>query len=190
MENGWFYIAMAGLLLQRGAELILARRHADWIRQQGGYEVGRSHYPLVVGVHLLFIAALFLEVTQGRAEPPHWWPVPFALFMMAQVLRIWSIHSLGPYWNTRILVVPGRSPVVSGPYRYLRHPNYLVVVVELLTLPTAFGAYFTAIFLSVLNLFVLLKFRIPAEEQVLMTETPYGEEMEGRKRWLPRLRQK
>ncbi len=111
----WFPMVMTGLLLQRGAELLLARKHTRWIRSQGGVEVGRGHYPLLVGIHLLFFISLAWEVIGIGTEPPAWWPIPFFLFLAAQGLRIWSIHSLGPYWNTRIWVVPGHPRVVPGP---------------------------------------------------------------------------
>lgn len=184
--NGWFAAAFAILILQRGAELAIARRHARWIRRQGGYEVGRKHYPLLVGVHLFFLVGLALEVAVFKAVPPSWWPAPFALFLAAQGLRVWCIRSLGPYWNTRVMVAPGHRPVVRGPYRYLRHPNYVVVVTELLTLPLVFGAFVSAAVFTVLNLWILLKVRIPAEERVLTQVTPYREEMENRGRFLPR----
>lgn len=183
--NGWFLAMMIFLLLQRMMELALARSHTRWARQQGGYEVGREHYPLLVGIHLLFLGALTLEAAVIGSKPPAWWPVPFTLFLAAQGLRIWSIRSLGPYWNTRILVVPDHPPVVRGPYKYLRHPNYAVVVTELLVLPLLFGAWVTAAILSALNLFVLLKVRIPAEEKALMQVTSYGETMGGQKRFFP-----
>lgn len=183
--NGWFPAVMIFLLLQRSSELALARSHARWVRQQGGYEVGREHYPLLVGIHLLFLGALTLEVAVIGSESPAWWPVPFALFLAAQGLRIWSIGSLGPYWNTRILVVPGHPPVVRGPYKYLRHPNYAVVVTELLVLPLLFGAYVTAAALSALNLFVLLKVRIPVEEKALAQVTSYREAMGKQERFFP-----
>ncbi|WP_188431644.1 isoprenylcysteine carboxyl methyltransferase family protein [Kroppenstedtia guangzhouensis] len=170
----WFPMVMTGLLLQRGAELLLARKHTRWIRSQGGVEVGRGHYPLLVGIHLLFFISLAWEVIGIGTEPPAWWPIPFFLFLAAQGLRIWSIHSLGPYWNTRIWVVPGHPRVVRGPYKYLSHPNYVVVVTELLVLPLLFGAYVTAITLSVLNLLVLLKIRIPLEEKALTEAAAEG----------------
>ncbi|PTM57643.1 isoprenylcysteine carboxyl methyltransferase family protein [Desmospora activa] len=179
---GWI---LAVLGLQRGLELWVARRHSAWARAQGGVEAGREHYSLLVGVHLLFFVGLAVEVIGFATSPPDWWPLPLALFLLAQALRIWCLVALGPYWNTRIWVIPAHPPVTRGPYRYLRHPNYVVVVIELLTLPLALGAWVTAITVSLLNLWVLMRFRIPTEEAALAEYTDYQETMAGHHRWLP-----
>jgi methyltransferase len=97
---------------------------------------------------------------------PAYWPIPLALFLLVQPLRYWVIFSLGEYWNTRVLVVPGTRLVRRGPYRYLRHPNYVVVAVEILTFPLIFGAWVTALIFSILNA-ALLYVRIREENQAL-----------------------
>lgn len=180
---GWILIVLG---LQRGYECWVAHRHSIWARAQGGVEVGRGHYPLLVAVHLLFFAGLALEAGVYGSTPPSWWPLPLALFLLAQGVRIWCLLSLGPYWNTRIWVIPGHRPVMRGPYRFLRHPNYAVVITELWTLPVALGAWVTALTISILNLWVLLRIRIPAEEAALSLYTDYGESMADRHRWLPK----
>ena len=182
MAVGWAIILAVGL--QRMAELAVAGRNARWAKAQGGYEVGRRHYPLLVAVHLLWFAGMAGEVVAG-ATPPAWWPLPAALFLLAQILRYWCLRSLGPYWNTRIWVIPGREPVMRGPYRLSRHPNYLAVIVEILTLPLALGAYRTSAAASLLNWLVLFGVRIPAEERALSTATGYEGKMGEKSRLLP-----
>lgn len=185
MAIGWAVILFVGV--QRIAELAVARRNARWARQQGGYEAGRGHYPLIVLVHLLWFSGMAAEIVLG-AIPPVWWPVPAALFLFAQILRYWCIRSLGRYWNTRIWVIPGREPVIRGPYRYIRHPNYLAVIAEILTLPLVLGAFRTAATVSLLNLLVLFGVRIPAEERALSAETGYDGKMGERNRLIPFLK--
>ncbi len=97
---------------------------------------------------------------------PAYWPVPMTLFLLAQLLRYWAILSLGDYWNTRVLIVPGTTLVRRGPYRYLRHPNYVVVAVEIMTFPLIFGAWVTALVFSALDA-ALLYIRIKTENRAL-----------------------
>ncbi|GED70322.1 hypothetical protein BRE01_40240 [Brevibacillus reuszeri] len=165
----FFAIILGMVLVQRFYELYLASRNAKYIRARGGYEIGAEHYKYIVGLHLFFFLSLLLEVST-RSSPfrlASWWMYPFCFFLLAQLLRYWCIRSLGKHWNTRILIVPGVQPVVRGPYRFLRHPNYLVVAIELCCLPLIFSAYVTAILFSVLNAWVLLRIRIPLEERSL-----------------------
>ncbi|MFC4076136.1 isoprenylcysteine carboxyl methyltransferase family protein [Salinithrix halophila] len=183
--NPWFGLVLIGLLFQRGVELAIAKRNTRWAMARGGYEVGRRHYPLIVAVHALFFVGLIAEVSLGGIHPPLWWELPFLLFVTAQGLRFWCLCTLGPYWNTRILVIPGQKPVVQGPYRWVRHPNYVVVAMELCTLPLVFGSWVTAITVSLLNALVLLRVRIPAEERALTEAVAYGEVMGARPRFIP-----
>lgn len=156
------------VLIQRIAELVLAKRNAAVIRKLGGYEVGRSHYKYIVLLHSLFLPSLVYEVSStGTVVLPDWWTVPFALFVAAQLLRYWCISSLGHRWNTRIFVLPDTPPLRHGPYRFLRHPNYLVVTVELLALPLMFNAVLTALLFSLANAWLLLRVRIPLEEHAV-----------------------
>ncbi|MGG1661505.1 isoprenylcysteine carboxyl methyltransferase family protein [Brevibacillus sp. NRS-1366] len=165
----FFGIVLGVVLLQRGGELFLASRNARHIRARGGYEVGEEHYKYIVTLHLLFFVSLLLEVSLKEAPfaLPAWWMYPFSLFLLAQFLRYWCMQSLGRHWNTRILILPGAQPVIRGPYRFLRHPNYLVVAVELFSLPLSFSAFLTAITFSILNAWLLLRIRIPLEEKSL-----------------------
>lgn len=186
MASTWFWVMLCFVICQRIVELRVANANAKWIRKQGGYEVGQKHYPLLLGIHTLFFLSLIFEVLFRDPSPPSWWYLPLLLFLAAQGLRISCLRSLGRFWNTRIFVVPGSSPVSWGPYRFLRHPNYVVVITEILSFPLIFGAYGTAALFSVLNLLVLLGIRIPIEEEALGKATSYYKEMGDRRRWLPR----
>jgi len=169
------------VICERMGELILAQRNARWMKQQGGYEIGRSHYPLFIVLHVFFLISLWIEAQ----SPPDWWFIPFGVFLLAQLLRFWVIRTLGKYWNTRIWVVPGQPIQKQGPYRYIRHPNYVVVIIELLTLPLVFQAYFTALWTTLLNAYLLFKIRIPMEEEALSQMSNYQESMNAKGRLLP-----
>ncbi len=167
-ELRWlFWILFFVVIVQRLIELLVAARNGRALRSLGGYEVGGDHYKYLVISHLFFFMSWWVEVVIGQPEIPEWWMVPLGLFILAQIVRGWVMFTLGPYWNTRIFVVPGMRPVKKGPYRWFRHPNYLVVIVEMMTLPLVFGAWFTALVPTLLNLIFLLKVRIPIEEQAL-----------------------
>lgn len=164
---------VALVALQRLLELALSRRNERRLRARGAVERGGGHYPFIVALHVLWLLSTLAEgIIRGPDLPP-WWPVPLALFLLAQPLRYWAILSLGVHWNTRILVVPCAKPVRRGPYRYMRHPNYLVVAVEILSLPLIFGAWITAVVFSILNA-VALFVRIPEENRALaeLAEAP------------------
>lgn len=159
---------VAGLVLQRLLELRVARRNEAWARAQGGQEYGREHYPLFFLLHSGWLLGTLLE---GRRAPG---PVRLgwlALLLLAQPLRYWVIHTLGRQWNTRILIVPGAERVTGGPFRYLNHPNYAVVALEMLSTPLTVGAWRTALLGSLLNAALLRLIRIPAEERALAEYT-------------------
>lgn len=157
-------VALVGL--QRLLELQHSRRNEARLRARGAVERGRGHYPAMVAVHALWLVSTLVEGFLRGPEPPAWWPVPLALFLLVQPLRYWAISSLGENWNVRILVVPGGELVRSGPYRFFPHPNYVVVATEVLTLPLIFGAWTTAVVFSVLNA-VFFYVRIRAEDRAL-----------------------
>ena len=162
-------LLVAGVMLvgvQRLLELALSRRNERRLRARGAVERGSGHYPLIVAIHTLWLVSTLVEGLVRGPEPPVWWPVPLAAFLLVQPLRYWAILSLGESWNTKILVVPGAKPVRSGSYRYLSHPNYVVVVVEILTFPLIFGAWLTALAFTLLNAAVL-RVRIRAENRAL-----------------------
>ncbi|RXT08202.1 hypothetical protein EIZ39_12090 [Ammoniphilus sp. CFH 90114] len=134
---------------------------------RGGYEVGREHYKYIVMIHVGFLTSLLIEGGVLEATPPGWWILPFALFMGTQVLRYWCIRSLGPYWNTRIYILPESELVKKGPYRWLKHPNYWIVMTEFIAIPVLFGAYYTAFLWTLVNFTFLKMVRIPVEERAL-----------------------
>ncbi len=148
--------------LQRLAELGYARRNARRLLAAGGVEHGAGHYPLFVALHGAWLVALFVLVP---AEAPADWGL-LGLYGLLQLGRLWVIASLGRRWTTRVIVVPGAPLVTRGPYRFLRHPNYLIVALEIPVLPLAFGAWQIALGFGLANL-ALLAWRIRIEERAL-----------------------
>jgi len=157
----------AGLLLlatlQRLVELVIAGRNTRALLAEGAYEVGRGHYPLIVFLHTAWLAALCALLISGRAEFHPW---PAVAYLVTQGLRIWTLVSLGRYWTTRIIVVPHAPLVRRGPYRFFRHPNYLVVVLEIALLPLALGSWPLALGFSIANA-LALAWRVHTEETTL-----------------------
>jgi methyltransferase len=166
-----FAAFITAILLMRGAELWIARRNRRWLLRQGAVEYGRSHYPVIVGMHVLFYVSLVSErVILSRSWDPLW-PAWLALLLSAGIVRVWLMTALGKFWNTRILVVPGGRAVRTGPYRFIRHPNYVVVAVEILAIAMLCGAYITAAVFSILNA-LILRVRVREEERALRTLKP------------------
>ena len=154
-------VILALVTLQRLAELIIARRNTRALLAQGAYEVAPGHYPLIVAVHTLWLAALWW-LAPGR--PVSW--LLIGLFLLLQAGRLWVLATLGRRWTTRIIILPGAPLVQGGPFRFLRHPNYAVVAAEIAALPLAFGLWGVALAFSSLNAAVLT-IRIRAEEKAL-----------------------
>lgn len=157
---------LAALAVQRGFELWLSARHVRRLLAAGAVEHGRSHFPLFVVLHTLWPVALAFEVIAGGARPGPLWPAWLALCGAAQALRGAAMVALGERWTARVLVLPGAPLVRSGPYRWLRHPNYVAVVAELAAAPMMFGAWRTALAASALNL-AALAIRVRVEERAL-----------------------
>lgn len=164
----WYTALVVAVGLERLAELVVAARHARWSFARGGREYGRGHFPPMVALHVGLLAGCLAEAWSLQRAFLPWlgWPM-LALLVLANVLRWWCIGSLGPQWNTRVIVVPGLSAVRRGPYRVLRHPNYLAVVADGIALPLVHTAWVTAIVFSVLNAVLLIGFRIPSENRAL-----------------------
>ena len=167
-----FYIILSIVIVQRLLELVIAKRNEKNMRAQGAYEVGASHYPLMILLHVSFFISLLVEVTTFNLTPSPLFLVFLILFLCVQGLRVWCLTSLGSFWNTKIIILPGANVVTKGPYKYLRHPNYLVVSMEIALLPLMFEAYFTAICFTILNA-MMLSVRIPTEERALKEATNY-----------------
>lgn len=154
-------IVLAAVTLQRLGELVLARRNTARLIARGAHEIGAGHYPLMVGMHAAWLAALW-GLGWDRPVSIPW----LGVFVVLQLLRVWVIASLGGRWTTRIVILPGAPLVRRGPYRFLSHPNYAVVVAEIAVLPLAFGLVGLAVIFSALNALVLWV-RIRAEGQAL-----------------------
>jgi methyltransferase len=159
------YLAL--LALERLAELRLSSRNAARALAAGGVEAGRGHYPAMVLFHAAFLGACALEpLLWPRPWPPAASAAALACALLAMALRWWAVHTLGGRWTTRVVVLPGAAPVTGGPYRWLTHPNYLAVTLELLAVPLIGGAVVTAAAATLGNA-ALLAVRIPAEERAL-----------------------
>ena len=159
----WPGIALlAFVTFQRLSELPVARRNPARLLAAGAHEVAPGHYPLVVALHTAWLATLWW------LAPPHPIQLPFlALFFIVQLGRIWTLRTLGTRWTTRIIIMPGERLVARGPYKYLNHPNYAVVIAELALLPLVFGLWQIALIFSILNA-IVLTIRIRAENRALM----------------------
>jgi methyltransferase len=158
------YLVVVGV--QRAAELALSRRHARALAARGGREFGRALFAVFVALLGCYPLALAAEVLILRATPPAHATAWLALWLAAQGLRVWAMRSLGEFWNVRVWVLPHMRPVARGPYRWLRHPNYLAVAVEFVAAPMMFGAWRTALAFSALNA-LAMGVRIPVENRAL-----------------------
>ena len=154
-------IILALVTLQRLAELVIARRNTRVLLARGAYEASPGHYPLIVAVHALWLLSLWW-LAPGK---PIAWPL-IALFLLLQFGRLWVLSTLGPRWTTRIIILPGAPLVAGGPFRFVRHPNYLVVALEIAVLPLAFHLWQVALIFSAANA-AILAIRIRAEEKAL-----------------------
>ena len=155
------YLVLALVTLQRLGELILAERNTRRLLAKGAHEVGRGHYPFMVTVHAGWLIALWLL---GPGPPIH--VLPLIIYVALQFARVWVIATLGERWTTRIIILPGEPLVTHGPYRWLDHPNYLIVTAEIAVLPLVFGLPVVAAFFSVLNALILWV-RLREENQAL-----------------------
>ena len=148
--------------LQRLGELWLSRRNEAWLRAQGGREIGAGHYPVIIAVHAAWLAAIALLVP---ADAPVYWSL-IGLYLVVQLGRIWVLTSLGRYWTTRVIDMPDTPLVRRGPYRWIKHPNYVVIALEIAILPLAFGAWQIALIFSIAN-FAVLAWRLRIEDSAL-----------------------
>ena len=163
-----FTILVGAVALERVAELVVAKRNLAWSLARGGQESGFAHYPFMVALHTGLLAGCVLEVWLGARPflPALGFPM-LVLVFASQALRWWCIRTLGPQWNTRVIVVPGAGRVTGGPYRFLSHPNYVAVVVEGFSLPLTHTAWLTALVFTALNA-VLLNVRVRTENAALV----------------------
>lgn len=176
LDSRWLFTAVVLLVIaQRLAELRLSRLNEKRLRRRGAFEVGSSHYPWMVALHTAFLISAPLEVWLLDRPFYFWLGASMALLLLtATALRYWTIRTLGEFWTTRVICLPGGDVVTDGPYRYVRHPNYLAVMIETVALPLLHTAWLTALVFGVLNA-VLLSVRISVEEAALTAHTGYRE---------------
>ena len=160
MNALWLLIILVAFL--RLVELAYAGRNTKLLLAQGAEEAGAGHYPLIIGLHVAWLASMALNVPPETPVNEPW----LAVFLALQGLRAWILASLGRYWTTRIITLPGARLVRRGPYRYFRHPNYMVVIAEIAVLPLVFGAWKIALIYSLFNL-ALISHRIRVENRAL-----------------------
>ena len=163
----WYLTLIAAVAVERLVELVVSKRNLAWSLARGGTEYGFGHYPFMVVLHIGLLVACVLEplLLDRPFIPALGWPMLTAV-LAAQGLRWWCIGTLGPQWNTRVIVIPGASRVVAGPYRWLPHPNYVAVVIEGFALPLVHTAWLTATVFTVLNA-LLLRTRLRVENAAL-----------------------
>ena len=160
-------ICLVALLVERLAELWISGRNLSWSMARGGREYGHGHYPWMVALHSTMLLSMVSEWVYAPWIINEWLFGMFAgVCVAAQILRWWVILTLGRQWNTRVVVIPGARQVTTGPFRFCAHPNYLAVVIEMLFLPWFFGAFWTGILFSVLNIW-MLRVRIRVEDDAL-----------------------
>ncbi len=150
---------------ERVLELVVSKRNLKWSIAQGGKEFGAGHYPVMVALHSALLVGAVAEARRRRPRPVFGW-IMVGVVLAAQSLRWWCITTLGRQWNTRVVVVPGATRVVDGPYRLIPHPNYVAVVTEGAALPLVGGAWLTALVFTVANA-ALLRTRIRVENEAL-----------------------
>jgi methyltransferase len=162
----FFVFFLSFVMLQRVTELVLAKKNEKILRSMGAKETDKAGYKVIVVMHILFFVSLIGEKIIFNCQLHESWILLLILFLLTQVLRYWAITSLGVFWNTKILVIPEHTRIKAGPYKYLDHPNYLAVAVEILVIPLIFSCYITSIVFSIVNFFVLRR-RITIETEAL-----------------------
>lgn len=157
------FVLLAYVIAERLLELVIARRNTVGLLARGAVEVGAGHYPVMIALHVSWLAAVvaWVAITDADVSVPL-----LILYVALQGLRFWVMGTLGPYWTTRIITLPDAPLIKSGPYRFLRHPNYVVVTIEIALLPLVFGAWHIALAYTVLNA-LMLRTRIGAENGAL-----------------------
>jgi len=160
----FFLIFMCFLIAQRLSELYVSSKNEKWLLQNGAVEYGKEHYPYMVTMHTLFIISLIAEYIYRGDATVNYYLV--GLFFILILIKIVVIATLGNYWNTKIYKVPGTRPVATGIYKYIKHPNYVIVVLEIAIIPLAFHLYYTALVFTLLNA-LMLTVRIKKENEVL-----------------------
>lgn len=159
-----FAVFVVFLILLRVGELLLARRNERWLLQQGAVEYGQRHYRYIVALHVLFFISLITEYI--FTSTGYYSILLLVLYFLLLGFKAWTIFSLGRFWNTKILHISGYPLVKKGPYKFMKHPNYVIVIAEIALIPLIFHLYITAVVFSLLNA-VMLYIRIKEENRVL-----------------------
>ena len=164
----YFYTFIFIIILERILEIIKSKQNEKWLRENGALEYGRDHYKYFFILHTLFYISLITEYNAGIKETGFSFInyMGLTIFTVLQFFRLSVLISLGKFWNTRILVIPDSKPIRKGLYKYIRHPNYGIVILEIITIPLSFSLYYTLIIFSVLNI-ILLNVRIKEENRAV-----------------------
>ncbi|MFA6084455.1 isoprenylcysteine carboxyl methyltransferase family protein [Mucilaginibacter sp.] len=159
-----FIFFISFLIIQRLSELYVSSKNEKWLLKNGAIEYGKEHYPYIVLLHTLFIISLITEYIWRTDAGVNYFFI--ILFFVLIVIKVIVISTLGHYWNTKIYKVPGTRPVATGIYKYVKHPNYIIVICEIAIIPLAFHLYYTAVAFTILNA-IMLTVRIKKENEVL-----------------------
>jgi methyltransferase len=159
-----FILFISLIIMLRIGELILSRRNEIWLLQNGAMEYGKKHYPYIVALHVLFIISLIIEYSTKQTASFNLFFLVLYLLLLA--FKAWVITSLGKFWNTKIYHISGFPLIKNGVYKYIKHPNYVIVITEIAIIPLVFHLYYTAIVFTVLNA-IMLFVRIKEENKVL-----------------------
>ena len=159
-----FILFISFIILQRIGELLLSKRNEKWLLQNGAVEYGSHHYKFIVSLHILFIFSLIFEYNFRPTSA-------FSLFLLIfyfilLCFKAWVIFSLGKFWNTKIYHISNVPLIKNGPYKFIKHPNYLIVIGEIMVIPLVFGLYCTAVIFTVIN-GIMLCIRIKEENRAL-----------------------
>ena len=159
-----FILFISFIILLRIGELILSRRNEIWLLQNGAIEYGQRHYPYIVALHVLFIISLIIEYSTKQTAS--FSSIFLVIYLFFLAFKAWVIMSLGKFWNTKIYHIPDFPLIENGVYKYIKHPNYMIVIAEIAIIPLVFHLYYTAIAFTVLNA-IMLSVRIREENKVL-----------------------
>jgi methyltransferase len=182
-----YFLLVIAVALQRMLEVRVSRLNEAELKDRGALEHAQAQMPVMVAVHSAWLVSIFIEVGLfDRAFRGGLALAFLVVFCVGQVLRLLAIHALGTRWTVKVITLPREAPVTGGVFRYLRHPNYVGVILEIAALPLIHGAWLTAIVFSAANGLLLAR-RIRAEEQALEASSDYGERFRDRPRLVPKL---
>ncbi len=159
-----FYFFISGIILLRIVELIVSRNNEKWLLRYGAIEYGKKHYPYMVAMHALFFISLIFEHNTQQMEVYN--PSLFIIYIILIISKIWVISLLGKFWSTKIYHIAGIPTIKKGAYKYVKHPNYMIVIAEIIVIPLTFNLYYTAVIFSILNA-MMLYVRIREENRAL-----------------------